>query len=399
MRILLGVSGSIAAYKSFDLCRLFVKEGHHVRVVLTKGAEQFVIPRVYKDLGAKKVYRSLDDFNDEGEGILHIELRKWADKMVIAPLSANTLSDLAHGKAADLLQSVFLAWDQQKPVLFFPAMNTMMYQSPILKENINTLDSLPYGFVHPTASGELACGDIGEGKLPEVEQIFDFVNSYELKQNQKMVLITTGATISPLDSVRYLTNPSSGLTGFYLAQYALNLGHKVVLVAGQTTTKRVHHLETHPNFTLEKVITPKDMEDAVEKWFKQSDIYISSAAIGDFVFNASTEKLKKDQIKSNLEISPTTDILKKMIGQKAVNQKIVGFAAESNLTQELIERKWQQKPVDLLVATHVDNGLAGGTRQGFANDEATYLLKTSQSEENIQLTKKELAEKIFQNLC
>lgn len=398
MRILLGVSGSIATYKSFDLCRLLVKEGHLVKVVLTKGAEQFVLPRVFKDLGALSVYTAMDDFSNDEDGILHIELRKWADKLLIAPLSANTLSDLAHGKASDLLQSTFLAWDQSKPVVMFPAMNTMMYTSPILKNNIEILNNLGYVFVHPTDSGELACGDIGAGKLPSIELISDFIQSYNLKENGRTILITTGATISPLDSVRYLTNPSSGLTGMYLASYALEQGYKVVLIAGKTTTNRVKHLSAHKNFTLESVITPKDMEDAVSKWFSKSDIYISSAAIGDFIFNSQNSKLKKDQLQKHLDIIPTTDILKKMISQKEDHQKIVGFAAETNLTDDIINKKWTSKPVDLLVATQVDNGLAGGQRKGFANDSADYLLKTAEGETNLTLSKKDLAKRILDNL-
>jgi phosphopantothenoylcysteine decarboxylase/phosphopantothenate--cysteine ligase len=398
MKVLLGVCGSIAAYKSLDLCRSLVKEGHEVKVVLTSGAKHFVVPRVYQDLGAKAVFLASDDFNHHEDGILHIELRKWADKLLIAPLSANTLSDLAYGKASDLLQSVFLAWDQSKPVVMFPAMNTMMYQSPLLQKNIETLQSLPYCFIHPTESGLLACGDVGEGKLPAIELIADFIQSYDLHKTKKTILISTGATISPLDSVRYLTNPSSGLTGFYLASLALSQGHNVILVAGKTTTKRVQHLMAHPNFSLESVITPKDMEEAIAKWFKSSDIYISSAAIGDFIFDAANTKLKKDQLNSHLEIIPTTDILKKMIEQKESHQKIVGFAAESELGQDVIEKKWKQKPVDLLVATKVDNGLAGGTRKGFANDYADYLLKTSQYEQSYTLSKKELALKILTSL-
>lgn len=406
MKILLGVTGSISAYKSLDLARSWVKKGHEVKVVLSKGAEEFVVPKVFRFLGCDSVYLAGDDFsnpplvgNGESWSVLHVELAKWADHFCIAPMSANTLGKLSRGEAIDLLTSTVLAWHADKPITIFPAMNSHMLSNPITQSHIEKLKLLPNLFIHPTDNGLLACGDEGEGKLPTVDLISDFVESFNLSKQSKQVLITTGATLSPLDPIRYLTNASSGKTGFHLAKEALSLGYKVILVAGTNSTETLKHFIAHPNFKLVFVTTTKEMEKVVEDNFSNSDLYISSAAISDIEFEDTfSTKLKKDQITNNLPIKETTDILKKMIGLRT-NQKIVGFAAETELTDEVLNNKMTNKPVDLLVGTKVHSGHRDSMeQQGFGNDDAEYCFFSKNEKQFMPLKKEQLAKAIFEKI-
>jgi phosphopantothenoylcysteine decarboxylase/phosphopantothenate--cysteine ligase len=382
MRILLGVCGSISAYKTLDITRGLIKAGHEVRVILSRGATEFVVPQVFKYLGAQEVYTANDDFNDqkfsqEKSNVLHIDLVKWCDRFAICPLSANTLSRLAHGAADDLMSSVFLAMTE-KPIILYPAMNTQMYKHPFTQENIDQVQkikTLPNVFVHPPASGLLACGDLGEGKLPSVDTIIDnlpVINPSE-NINKKHILITTGATIAPLDPVRFLTNSSSGITGFHLAAEALSLGHSVTVVAGKTATARLEHFTSLKNYDLHRVVTTADMEKTIDKLITKADVYISSAAVSDISFDINQSKLKKDQLAGSLAFNQATDILAKVLNIKNEKLKVVGFAAETDLTEEVLTKKWNAKPVDLLIGTHVHSGLTGSDEQkGFGTNEAKY---------------------------
>jgi len=406
MRILLGVCGSISAYKSLDIARGLVKAGHEVKVILSRGALEFVVPKVFKYLGAIEVYTALDDFSDRdvksGESsVLHIELAKWCDRFAICPLSANTLSKLAHGAADDLMSSVFLAM-LDKPIILYPAMNTQMYRHPFTQENIDLvqkINTLPNTFVHPPASGLLACGDTGEGKLPTVEEIVDNlpIISPINSDNQKHILITTGATIAPLDPVRFLTNSSSGITGFHLAAEALSLGHKVTVIAGKSATKKLDHFNSLTNYELKRVVTTSDMESHVDELIQDADIYISSAAISDINFETSGQKLKKKELDGSLPFAQSTDVLAKVLKKKLENLKVIGFAAETNLTEEVLLEKWKRKPVDLLVGTHVHSGLTGSEQQkGFGTNEAHYsFMENGEKTFTGALKKEELSKEII----
>ena len=237
MKILIGVSGSISAYKALDVVRGLTKNGHEVKIILTSGATQFVVPEVFLYLGASEVFKATDDFNYptaykesdklKRNPILHIDLARWADQFAILPLSANTLSSLSQGSANDLLTSVFLALEHRTPIVLYPAMNQTMLQNPLVQRNMDLLkESLSNVLFIEPDSGLLACGEQGQGKLPDVEKIIETLPYLKLSKstNEKKVLITTGATLSPLDPVRFLTNSSSGLTGFYLAREALQKG-------------------------------------------------------------------------------------------------------------------------------------------------------------------------------
>lgn len=412
MRILLGVCGSISAYKSLDLARGLINAGHQVKVVLTKGAEEFVRPQVFRYLGALGVYSSEDDFNypqlpDQGE-VLHIELAQWAQRLVIAPLSANTLAKLAMGQANDLLSSIFLALQSDCPVLFFPAMNSRMLEHPIVRDNrhiLERLERLAHVFFAGTKSGKLACGEEGSGKLLDVETMVEIIPVLQVKPHprRQKILITTGATCAALDPVRYLTNPSSGRTGKELALYFHSLGHDVSLIYGSLDEKSLESLKQLPRLKLAQGITAQDMYHEVEQLFEDSDLFISAAAVGDLEFETQDSKLKKSELhgrdKGMLSTKPAIDILAQMIKRKKPGQKIVGFAAETELTEDLLKEKMQKKPVDLLIGTQVHSAQTSEDHQphGFQTARATYkVLKNDQIFFSGELDKKELAEFVAQ---
>ena len=405
MKILLSVCGSISAYKSIDLARTIVNDGHEVKVVLTKGALKFVVPNVYTYLGVEEVYQSEDDFNHRK--VLHVDLARWADTLVIAPLSASTLSRLARGEASDLLSSIFLAFEPTKAIAVFPAMNTLMLKHPFTQENFSDLKklcSLNNLFVSPTNSGVLACEEIGEGKLPSVDEIAKLIPllrpPFNVDLKRKKIVITTGATISPIDPVRYLTNSSSGITGFYLAQTALSKGYEVVVIAGKHASAELNLLVKHPFYKLTRVVTVKEMSDAVFSELKNAEAYISAAAISDWEFDIAKEKIKKEKSSESLVIKKAQDILRSVIDQYTGKVKIVGFAAETNLTDDILISKFRSKPVDLLVGTKVDNGLGNKNQeQGFGVDEASYRFVEEGFITNEKaLSKTELADVIFGRL-
>ncbi|MBC7428822.1 MAG: bifunctional phosphopantothenoylcysteine decarboxylase/phosphopantothenate--cysteine ligase CoaBC [Bacteriovorax sp.] len=401
MRILLGVSGSISAYKAIDIARELFKKDHEVKVILTDGALKFVVPEVFTYLGVQNVYKSQDDFLNKN--VLHIDLARWCDVFVIAPASASTISRLAQGQASDLLSSVFLAIEPHKNVLMFPAMNSNMLAHPFTQQNVaelKKLKTLSNFFVSPTDAGILACEEVGLGKLPSVNEIVEMIPTMVAPLNspaQKNILITTGATIVPLDPVRYLTNSSSGITGFYLAEASLKQGHRVIVIAGLNATEKLNFFSKHPNFSMTRVSTVEEMKNAVHANLASSDLYISSAAISDIEFDTSPEKIKKDSMGDSLKIKKSTDILKTVIDAKSSKLKIVGFAAETELSDAVLHSKMQSKPVDLLVGTKVHNGFVSNEKiAGFNIDYADYrLLSDKGFTFEGQLTKKELAHKII----
>lgn len=407
MRVILGVCGSISAYKSLDIARGLVKNGHQVRVVLTNGGEKFVRPEVFRYLGCEEVYLAGDDFkfpeekNDLEGTVLHVSLAKWCDRICIAPLSANFLSKIVRGETFDLLSSTLLALPEGKPQLYYPAMNSEMLSHPYTVENLNSLQKLETKFplfIHPPASGLLACGDKGEGKLPIVETVIETIEAFQETKQPKKILISTGATKAPLDSVRYLTNSSSGLTGFYIAKEALKAGQQVVLIAGEGSTEKLSLLKELPAYKLIEVKTNAEMKAAVDREFVDSDCYISSAAIGDIEFSMESSKIKKEDLNDSLPIKKASDILKEVLGKKRPDQKVIGFAAETDLTEDMMLEKQKRKPVDLLIGTKVNNGLTGSALEGFANAEADYLILKDSKFSAHNLSKQELASVILKQV-
>ncbi len=395
MKIVLGVCGSIAAYKTYDLLRSLIKNGHQVRVVLTQKAQSLVHAQMFRYLGADDVWCDQREWQGNEHEIGHIQLARWADQLVLCPLTANTMGLMAHGLSPNLLTSLFLAFERYKPILAFKAMNTQMLTNPLVQENEEKLTSLlPNLFIHPSSFGKLACQEQGQGKLPTIEEIVALIESTSLTRKNKRILITTGATIAPLDPVRYLTNPSSGMTGFYLAKDYLKMGFQVTVIAGKNATTELNNLINHPHFKLTRVVSTEDMYQEVLQEFPHCDIYLSPAAISDISFKSSTQKMKKNQIKSSLAIEAAPDILASVLKLKH-HQIIIGFAAETDLTEEQLMTKWRNKPCDLLVGTRVDNGLIKENEnetQGFGTDQANYLFLNKKGEyKSMALNKGELA--------
>lgn len=399
MKILLAVTGSIASYKSFDVARQLVKNGHEVKVILTMGALEFIRPETFRYLGVEAVYLPTDDFKpghlNNKATVLHIDLVKWADKLVIAPASANTLARLSMGITNDLLTSVFLAMGK-KPILLFPAMNTEMWSNSRTQEHRGNLEKLSHlGIINPI-SGLLACGDIGAGKFPEVNSVVDLIESFDptILKNKK-VIITAGATASPLDPVRYITNPSSGKMGISVAKAFLAAGYDVTVLAGHQCTEEVNNLKGHPHFNLMKTPTTALMKEAAVKTFPSADLYISTGAIADIEFDPAAIKLKKEAMGTSLPFRQAADILKEILSLKKT-QKVVSFAAETETTKEVFMEKMNRKPVDLMIGNKVANGLIGDPEiKGFQKSSGEYFFVEKDSITGpLPLSKFELGQKL-----
>lgn len=365
MKYALAVTGSIAAYKSYDVARALVKEGHEVKVILTRGSLEFIKPETYRYLGVESVFLPEDDFVpghlSAGATVLHIELAKWADKLIVAPLSANTLSRLALGLNNDLLGSLFLALGK-KPVLLFPAMNTQMWQNERVQAHVKSLSAQNHISIVNPVSGLLACGDVGAGKFPEVSAVVDLISTMNpLADREEHVIITAGATAAPLDPVRYMTNPSSGKMGMAIAKAFLADGYKVTVLAGHQCSPEIENLGGHPKFTLVKAPTTEAMKVAALKHFPNAQLYVSTGAIADIEFDTVTSKMKKEAMGNSLPFHQAADILKEILTIRKPNQKVVSFAAETETTREVFQEKMNRKPVDLMVGNKVSNGLIGGS--------------------------------------
>jgi len=327
---------------------------------------------------------------------LHINLRNWCDKIIIYPLSANTAAHLAQGMASDLLQSVLLA--NTKPVMIFPAMNTAMYNHPLTKRNFETLKSLPHYYVHPTTQGLLACGDEGEGKLALPAEAIELIETWNGKTKKtKKILITTGATQAPLDPVRYLTNPASGKTGYFIAKEFLKQGHKVQVISGVLAAPLFENLNSHPHFQIHIIKTTNEMKAIATSEFPWCDTYISAAAICVLEFKATQSKLKKANFEGVLQYENATDILASVLELKSDQQKVIGFAAETQIDEEMLNKKWQRKPVDLLIGNPIDNGIESQKEQGFGTDDGEYwFFQQGKLDQKKSLSKTQLAQHIHE---
>jgi phosphopantothenoylcysteine decarboxylase/phosphopantothenate--cysteine ligase len=344
-RILLGVTGSISAYKSAELLRLFQKQGAEVRVILTKSAKDFIGELTFKALTEEEV---LTDWKDGKTGLEHIYWARWGDVLVIAPASANTIAKLRVGIADNFLTSLALAFD--KNIVIAPAMNTKMYLNKATQENLKILKSRGYIFVEPS-SGELACHEVGIGKLADIEDILQMTMYavYSKPFKDKKIVITAGGTREYFDPIRYISNNSSGYMGYTLAKLAHALGGKVTLVSAPTCLKKPYGVKTID------VVSAKDMYDAVMEESENADIIIMNAAVADFKPKEfSKSKLKKNKEKPIVELEKNPDILKSLGERKRENQILVGFAAESDNIFENAKDKLERKNLDMIVANPVD---------------------------------------------
>jgi len=402
MKCILAVTGSIASYKAYDVARGLVKNGHNVKVVLTSGALEFIKADTFKYLGVEAVYLPTDDFKPSHlsmkQTVLHIELAKWADKLVIAPMSANTLGRLNLGLNNDLLGSLFLAFGK-KPILIFPAMNTTMLAQKRVQIHLKALSEESHISIINPVSGLLACGDVGAGKFPDVNAVIDLIETLDgTKTQNKKIVITAGATAAPIDPVRYLTNPSTGKMGLAVAKAFLKEGHEVTVLAGHQCTPEIENLNGHPNFKLIKAATTTLMKKAALKTFPKADLYISTGAISDIEFDTASEKIKKESMGDSLTFHQAPDILQEILKIKKDSQKIISFAAETETTEKVFQEKMNRKPVDLMVGNKVANGLIGSSElEGFQKDEGRYYFVTTKNISGPhELQKKEVGEKLVE---
>jgi phosphopantothenoylcysteine decarboxylase/phosphopantothenate--cysteine ligase len=351
-KILLIICGGISAYKSLELIRLFKKQEAEVKTILTKSAKEFVTPLSVASLSKEKVYDDL--FNAENEAEMdHISLSRWADVILVAPATANTISKLSAGSSDDLASTVILASD--KDIFLTPAMNVRMWEHLSTKQNLNKLKSYGYKIIGPEV-GDMACGEYGRGKMTEPKDIFQTIETYfnELKKNQKLkALVTAGPTNEYIDPVRFITNKSSGKQGYALARSLAKRGFQTTLISGPT------NLQIDDNINLIKVETADEMFKATQKNLP-ADVAIFSAAVADFkIKEKKNEKIKKHE-DLNLELEKNIDILNYVSKHNSLRPRLViGFAAETNDIQKNAKKKLMEKNCDWVIANDVSNKSIG----------------------------------------
>lgn len=341
-RIVLGVSGGIAAYKSTFLVRLLIKYGAEVRVILTPEAENFVTPLTLSTLSKNPVYSSL--YNEEKTWYNHVEIGEWADVMIVAPATANTISKMVDGSANNLLLTTYLS--AKCPVYIAPAMDLDMYQHPSTKENLRQLEAFGNKII-PATSGELASGLVGQGRMAEPEDIIAMLEAdllAKLPLKGKKFLITAGPTHEPIDPVRFIGNHSSGKMGIALAQTAADLGASVQLVLGPTYLDCQHSL-----IEVTRVQSALEMHQACVAIFSEVDVFIASAAVADYrPKKVASEKIKKSDDALSIELTKNPDILSELGNQKK-HQFVVGFALETENEIENAKQKLQKKNLDAII--------------------------------------------------
>lgn len=379
--ILLAVTGGIAAYKAIDLTSKLTQNGYCVRVMLTEHAKQFVTPLAFQAISRNHVYTDTFDEKDVSE-IQHITLADWADAVIIAPATANTISKLANGLADNMVTSTLLA--TTAPVFIAPAMNVHMLEHPATVENMSRLRSYGYKFIAP-GEGYLACGYVAKGRMEEPITILTIIDDYFKEQNNpqtfalqgKNVLVTAGPTVEKVDAVRYFTNRSSGKMGYALAEAARDLGANVILVSGETNLTQPTGLE------FIQVSSAEEMFQAVKARMHDMDMIIKAAAVADYTpVEKSDNKMKKKDGDLELNFKRTTDILK-YLGEHKEQQYLVGFAAETDNVEAYAMGKLKKKNADVIVANHVANQEIGfrssdnEVEMFFANGDRVPLAKES----------------------
>ena len=364
-KILLGVSGGIAAYKTASLVRLFIKAGAHVQVIMTPASKVFVTPLTLATLSKNPVYSTFYDtpedvsaedshINVEGVWNNHVELALWADLMLIAPATANTLSKMASGTCDNLLLATYLS--AKCPVYFAPAMDLDMYKHPTTLANFKALHEFGNTII-PAESGELASGLSGEGRMAEPENILAFIESdiaNKLPLKGKKIMVTAGPTYEAIDPVRFIGNHSSGKMGYDIALCAAQLGASVLLVSGPTHCKAIH-----TGIQILPVVSAQEMYDVCHTYFSQVDVAIAAAAVADYKpKNVASQKIKKSDAEFFIELEKTKDILAHL-GDVKKNQMLIGFALETENEIENAKLKIQKKNLDLIVLNSLQDEGAG----------------------------------------
>ena len=387
--VVIGVSGGIAVYKTLDVVSRLRKLGVNVNVIMTKSATEFVTPLSFQSLSQN--YVVCDMFEDPKTwDVEHISLAKRADVFLIAPATANVIGKIANGIADDMLTTTVMA--TKAKVLIAPAMNTNMYENPILQRHINTLKELGYNFVEPE-SGRLACGDTGKGKLASPETIVDEVVKLLSKDQDlkgKSIIVTAGPTVESIDPMRYITNRSTGKMGYSIAKEAIERGADVTLITGPTNLTPPQNLKK-----LVKIESAKDMYEAVLENLDENDVVIKSAAVADYKpKNYSNKKIKKSDDDLVIELDRNKDIAQE-IGKIKNNKILVGFAAETNDLIENASLKIKKKNLDFIVANDL-------TKEGAGFGVDTNIVKIIDKEGNIteypKMKKEEVANIILDKI-
>ena len=385
--VVIGVTGGIAVYKALDVISALRKKDIEVHVIMTESASKFVNPLTFQSISQNMVVTDMFAEPKAWE-IQHISLAQKADLMLIAPATANIIGKVANGIADDMLSTTIMAAAKAK-VIFAPAMNTHMYQNRIVQGNIEKLKAYGYEFIEP-ASGRLACGDIGIGKLADVNTIVERVlaelSDREKDLKGKKVLVSAGPTIAPIDPVRYLTNRSTGKMGYAIAEEARDRGAEVILVSGPT------NLNPPKNVRIINIKTNEEMKNEVLNNFEWADIVIKSAAVADYKAKEySKEKIKKGEGDLNICLTRDNDILKSL-GDIKTHQILVGFAAESNDVLKNAEKKLKNKNLDFIVANDITSSDTGF---GSEDNKVVIISKNNEKLELEKMSKKEVASNIF----
>ncbi|RXK18924.1 bifunctional phosphopantothenoylcysteine decarboxylase/phosphopantothenate--cysteine ligase CoaBC [Macrococcus sp. DPC7161] len=396
MKILLGVTGGIASYKAIDLTSKLVQKGHEVKVIMTKSAEKFVTTLPFQALSRNEVHTDIFDETDPSV-IKHIDLADWADLILVAPITANTVAKMTYGIADNMLSATLLA--STKPIFIAPAMNSNMLANPAVENNINILRNRGIHIIEPGA-GFLACGYIAKGRMSEPLEIIEYIEAYkkgeQIQSHQqkqdlkgKKVMITAGPTIENIDPVRYLTNRSSGKMGYALANAAASRGADVTLISNPLP------LERHPAINWVSIESAQDMFEAVQSHMNDMDIIIKAAAVADYTpETVYDQKLKKKEGDLTITFKRTVDILS-YIGTHKTNQYVIGFAAETENVEENAIGKLKRKNADVIVSNNV-----GDTSIGFKSNEnaVTMHFKDGDKIEIKKQPKEAIANQILSNV-
>ena len=385
--IVIGITGGIAAYKIPYLIRLLIREGADVRVIMTAAARDFVTPLTLATLSKHDVF--FHPFNMEtGTWNSHVELGQWADLMLFAPLTANTMGKMAHGIADNFLVTAYLS--AKCPVMLAPSMDLDMFQHPSTQKNLEILKSFGNKIIDAQA-GELASGLSGPGRMEEPEKLFEIIHDFFFQSQElkgKKILVTAGPTHEKIDPVRFLGNHSSGLMGFSLANEAVNRGGNVTLITGP-----VGNHEIHPTIKRIDVTSATEMLQACRKQISKADILIMAAAVADYTIkNPLSGKLKKRSDLITLELSPTTDILHELKKLKKEDQCFIGFALETDNEMENAKEKLKSKSLDLIVLNSLNEKGAGF---GAPTNKVTILTKNGKTIKGNLKSKKEVASDIL----
>ena len=384
-KILLIISGGIAAYKTLELIRSLVSQNFEVKTILTKTAEEFVTPLSISSLSKNKVYQNKFDLNEEIE-MDHIALSRWADLILVAPATANILENIANGSANDFINTVILASD--KKIFFAPAMNVKMWENKATQLNVSKLKSRDFIFIGPSI-GELACGEYGEGRMASLDEIEITIKNHFNNNIKLKALVTAGPTREYIDPIRYISNESSGIQGYQLAKKLNESGIQTKLILGPSKIK------TDKNLDITKVTTANEMFESVKECLPV-DIAIFSAAVADFRTEKKNLKIKKNNSELNIKLQENVDILKFVSTHNSLRPKLViGFAAETNNLIKFAKTKLEQKHCDWIIANDVSDKSIGFNSM---KNEVSIIQKSNEIEKITKRDKSEIAAILVQKI-